>query len=147
MAQQMRVNDLVRVVGLTNQTQHNGKTALVEKVCDDGKVELRLFSGAGLKLNRDKVEPEEGERKDQALSHLHAMQNDLDALKVRRARERGCLWPKFSGDHDLVPGKHNRIGGGSGGQSPRRPHQPHHGGGSGEIDEKMPPWCWIRLVV
>jgi hypothetical protein len=53
----------VRISGLTNQVQYNDMTAVVESLCGDGKLGLRVVGGALLKVSPDKVSAEEDQNR------------------------------------------------------------------------------------
>ncbi len=53
----------VRISGLTNQVHYNDRTAVVESLCADGKLGLRVVGGALLKVSTDKVSAEEDQNR------------------------------------------------------------------------------------
>jgi hypothetical protein len=60
------VGDVVRITGLANQTRYNDKTAVIETICLDGKLGLRIVGGTLLKISNDKVQGEDCNRTQQA---------------------------------------------------------------------------------
>jgi hypothetical protein len=87
--------NFVRISGLTNQIHYNDRTAVVESLCADGKLGLRVIGGALLKVSADKVAAEE------------------DQSRTNQARFNGCICsPHCEQSFSLqipAPHSHKRI--------------------------------------